>query len=130
MLTDRFAQMIGKVATQFLTHKCSILHYVESDILDENSSPIYDIDGEDNVPCLFLWQERTYTDARGTVTENVPIIYLDKNQVIQHGDIIKDVYELDGVTKLLRAAKVNTIDTTAEGGGRSLKVCELEGASI
>lgn len=127
MLNSRFSDKIAQASKRFLQHRCTVVGYVNSGVLDEGGHPIYNEVSTSDVVCLFLWQDRSVTDERGTVVERVPTIYFLNSQTLRTGDIVRNIYARNG-TNLLSSGRVNTIDGTAEGGNISLKVAELEGA--
>lgn len=135
MFSSRFADKVARVSRAFLQHRCTLVTH--EPILDEEDNPVIDDEGHptysevstENIHCLFLWKEVNTTDERGTVIEKTPELYLESNQTVHEGDIVQNVTSRRG-TVLLASAKINTIDTTAEGGSESLKVCQLEGATL
>lgn len=119
------------MAVKFLRHTCTLQTQVEViGETDERGNPVYsEVDVED-IRCLFLWQDTEITNERGTAILKTPLLYLEPLQQVSKEYIVKDVYDEDGTTILLKRAKINTIDTTSEGGVEVLQVCQLEGAVI
>lgn len=129
MFSNRIAEKLGRATKRFLFHKCTLVTFVATGETDEGGHPTYDEETEDNVPCLFLWQERSITDSRGTAVEKTPTLYLAHDKAVSRGDIIRNVLDRRS-NSLLKSARINTIDTTAEGGSAILKACVLEGATL
>lgn len=122
--SKRFHEKISRVATQFLQHTCTIINYTT---VDEDTDPTPST--TNNIPCLFLWKEVEVTDNRGTVVTKTPLLYLGIDVDVSEGSIVQNVLNRRG-TNILESAKITTIDTTSEGGSESLKVAQLEGATV
>ena len=130
LLSSRFSAKLVRTTKRLLQHTCTLVTYVDTEEVDEDTGqPIYDPVEVDDVACLFLWDSNATTDARGPVVQNIPQLYLLASQTVSEGDLVQNVLSRNG-TNILKGAKINTIDGTAEGGDYSLKVCQLEGATI
>lgn len=130
MISSRLTRYLSHSVNQFLYHRYTLIKYEDTGNEDDEGQTIY-VPG---IPatgrrCLFLWQEVSQTTDEGTVISKAPVLYVANTDNIAENDLIEDVISRSGVT-LLSSAKVNTIDTTAEGGNPLLKVCRLEGARI
>lgn len=128
--TDRFSQKLARIASRLLTHRCTLITFTPTGDSDEGGHPEYEQDTVNNVSCLFLWNQVSRTDEEGTRLEDVATIYFSNSQTVNVGDIVQDLLAKDGTTTLLKNAKINTIDSTAEGGNATVKVCELEGVTL
>lgn len=130
LISSRFSSRLAVSAKRFLQHRCTLAVKFDTGDIDDDENPIFDYTDSTGIPCLFLWQDRNITDDRGIVTEKVPVLYLLGDQQITEADLVKNVRNRINTITLLTSAKINTIDTTAEGGNAILKVCELEGAVL
>lgn len=130
MFSSRFADMLSSVANEFLQHRCTLVRRVEVPNEEtEGGHPVYTNETVSDVRCLLLWKEETVTDDRGNVVTRTPSLYLLASEVVSEGDIVQNVLTSRGVN-ILESAKINTIDSTAEGGDQALKVAVLEGATV
>jgi hypothetical protein len=134
IFSGAFADMLGSVARSFLQHTCTLTIYSEvldagEPVLDDEGHPTYTESSVSGVKCLFLWQDTSRTDERGTIVESTPTLYVDQDQALSVGDLIENVLTPDG-TNILKAGRIQTINPTAEGGDLTLKVCLLEGAQV
>ena len=127
--SSRFAEKIAKVAGAFLQHTCTLINFTATGDEDDTNEPTYTPTILNDVRCLLLWRDVATDDGTGNVLTRTPLLYLEEDQVVSEGSIVKDVLNRNG-TNILEQAKINTIDTTSEGGGASLKVAQLEGAQI
>lgn len=130
MFSSRFSDMIGQVANEFLQHKCTLLRRVEVEGEEtEGGLPVYTNETVNNVSCLLLWKETDVTDERGNILVRTPTLYFSASEVVSEGDTVQNVLTRN-LTNILSSAKINTIDSTAEGGNSALKVAVLEGATV
>lgn len=130
MFSRRFSDMIGQVADSFLQHKCTLLRRVEVEGEEtEGGLPVYTTETVNDVSCLLLWKETDVTDERGNILVRTPTLYFSASEVVSEGDTVQNVLTRN-LTNILSSAKINTIDSTAEGGNSALKVAVLEGATV
>lgn len=135
MQSSRLSAKLARVTKHFLSHTCTVVTYIpqlddeDEVVTNEDGHTVYEEVLTNNVICLFLWNEKTTTNEQGTVTTKTPTIYFENNSTIQVGDLVRNVRAKD-TSLLITSAKINTVDSTAEGGNASLVVCELEGATI
>jgi len=131
MLSSRFSSVIERIGSRFLHHTCTVVSYVDTEeVDDETGQPVYEEATTTNVPCLFVMAETTTTNEVGSVVQKTPTIYFRASQTIADGDLIRNVVAKNGTTVLLVSAKISKADVTAEGGNPTLKMYELEGATI
>lgn len=129
MLSSRIDEKLSRAMNRFLRHKCTLITYTPTGTTDDSGHEEYTEVTTSNIACLFLWRDVSNTDERGTVVERMPFLYLKNSQTVREGDIVQNVLTHTSVN-ILKSAKINTIDTTAEMGDAIIKVCSLEGASL